>query len=174
MIKLTDDILNKFIDNDLERETYLVVKEQLKNSPEYLRRLNELQKVHVSLKSIKENEVSEQFTSSIMVKILRKAKVKKTDKLFVISISSFISLIIFILLGVAASLIINSPESSTTMSISSNITSFVADVISIVNNIFTAKIISIFGMVISLGLIISIFTLYENHKRAKESLSKLN
>ncbi len=174
MIKLTDDILNKFIDNDLDWETNQAVKEQLKNSPEDLRKLNELQKVHFGLQNIQTDEISEQFTSNIMEKILKKAKVKKTDKYFVISISSFIGLIIAVIIGVVLSQIISSPPNPSTISFGDKITGFVSEIISVVNNIFTTKSISIFGMVISLGLIISIFTLYENHKRAKDSLSKLN
>ncbi len=174
MIRLTDEILNKFIDNELDRETYQAVKDQLKNSPEDLRKLNELQKIHVGLKNIKADEVNEQFTSNIMEKILKKARVKKADRNFVFSIASFIGLIIFVLIGVAISQIISAPLSSSTISISDKIADYASQVISVVNNIFTSKSISIFGMVISLGLIISIFTLYENHKRTKDSLSKLN
>ena len=174
MINITDDILNKFIDNDLDRETYQAVKEQLNKSPEDLNRLNELQKIHVGLRSLNADEVNEQFTTNIMQRILKKSKVKNSDKNFILSIASFIGLIILVLIGVAFSQIINSVSSSSTVSYGDKITSFVSEIISVVNNVFTSKSISIFGMVVSLGLIISIFTLYENHKRTKDSLSKLN
>lgn len=174
MIKLTNDILNKFIDNELDWETYQAVNEQLKSSPEDLRKLNELQKIHGGLKSLNVEEVSEQFTSNIMERILKEAKVKKADRNFILSIVSFIGLIILVLIGVAFSQIISSSPNPSTVSFGDKITSFVSEIVSVVENIFTTKSVSIFGMVISLGLIISIFSLYESHKRTKDSLSKLN
>lgn len=174
MIKLTDDIINKFIDNDLDWETYQTVKEQLKISPEDLRKFNELQKIHIGLKNSQLIELDEQFTSNIMEKILKKAKVKRADRNFVLSIASFIGLIILVLIGIAFAQILNTSPNSSTVSFGDKITTFVSEVISVVNNIFTTKSVSIFGMVISLGLIISIFSLYESHKRTKDSLSKLN
>jgi anti-sigma factor RsiW len=174
MINLTDELLNKYIDNELDRETYHALKEQLKKSPDDLRKLNEFQKIHFELKNIKEDEIGLQFTSNVMEKIRKKAKFKQSDKYFIISISSFILLIIFILFGVVISQLINFTGTSSTFSVSDNISNYANKLTGIINSIFTTKGISIFGTIISLGLIISIYTFYENHKKTKDSLSKLH
>ncbi len=174
MIKLTDEILNKFIDGDLNEKIYLDVQKQLNNSPEDFRKFKELKKIHLELMRIKEDEISVGFTEKVMEKVRRKAKAKQLDKYFIFSISTFIMLIIFVLVGIMLSQIINISGASTAVSVGDHIANYASRFSSILYNIFDAKSISIFGMVISLGLVISVFAIYDSHKKAKDSLSKLH
>ena len=174
MIKITDELLNKYIDNELDRETYEIIKEQLKNSPEDLKKLHEFQKIHFELKSIKVDVLGDHFTAKVMKEIRKKAKAKQADKNFIISISSFIMLIIFVLLELLFRSLLIYQDTGSAVSIGENISRFAGRLSGFINNIFNSKGISILGSVISLGLIISIYTFYEYHKKAKDSLSKLN
>ncbi len=84
MIQITDEILNKYLDGELNREQAEQVKSAIRNSEELQRKFNALKLVHDNLSIIKEDEVSAGFTEKLMKKIVvRKSVVPKQQKYFI-------------------------------------------------------------------------------------------
>jgi hypothetical protein len=174
MNRLSDEILNKYIDGELDYETLNEVKSILKESEPDRENLKALLKVHNELKRIKEFEVSASFTSNIMYKITAKFKPKKADKYFILSISSFFVLLSLAIIGVAIALIINSPsQSSSSEQVLGYMVSFLENFAISVRKIFSGSSISIFGSIISLGILVSAYFFFESHKHIKEIQNKL-
>ena len=174
MNRLSDEILNKYIDGELDYETLNEVKAILKESVADRENLRVLMKVHNELQGIKEFEVSEKFTSGVMSKIGSKFKPKKADKYFIISISSFFILLSLAVIGVVIALLVNSPEqASSTEQFLGYLVSSLESFSIFIRKIFNGSGISIFGSIISLGLLISAYFFFESHKHINEIQNKL-
>jgi hypothetical protein len=174
MNRLSDEILNKYIDGELDYETLNEVKLILKESEPDRENLRILLKVHNELKGIKEFEVSAGFTSNIMSKLTAKFKPKKADKYFILSISSFFVLLSLAIIGVAIALIVNSPsQSSSSEQVLGYMVSFLENFSIIVRKIFSGSGMSIFGSIISLGILVTAYFFFESHKHIKEIQNKL-
>jgi len=174
MNRLTDEILNKYIDGELDTETLNQVKGILNESEPDMERLKVLQRVHDELKSIKEFEVSANFTFNVMSKISAKFKPKKADKYFIISVSSFFVLLSLAIIGVVIALIIQSPEqASSSDKVFGFFVSSLENFSSLFGKIFSGSGISIFGSIISLGILITAYFFFDSHKRMKEIQNKL-
>ena len=174
MNRLSDEILNKYIDGELDYETLNEVKAVLKESAADRDNLRLLMKVHNELKVIKEFKVSDNFTSGVMFKIASKFKPKKADRYFIISIASFFILLSLAIIGVVITLLVNSPEqTSSTEQFLGYLVSSLESFSIFVRKIFNGSGISIFGSIISLGLLISAYFFFESHKHINEIQNKL-
>ena len=65
MIEVTDDLLNKFIEGELDSDSVKEITDAVNKNEELRIRLNALQKVHEELKKIKIKETRSDFTSLI-------------------------------------------------------------------------------------------------------------
>ena len=61
-MKITDEILNKYLDGELNREEADQVKREILESMELKKKLNALKLIHDNLYKIKKDEVSQGFT----------------------------------------------------------------------------------------------------------------
>jgi hypothetical protein len=173
MNRLSDEILNKYIDGELDSKTLNEVKTILKESEPDRENLKVLLKVHNELKEIKELNVSESFTSGVMHKIAVKFKPRKADRYFIMSIASFFILLSLAILGIAIALMINSPEqSASSEQVLGHLVSSFEGIAVYIRKFFKGSEISIFGSVISLGILISAYFFFESHKHIKEIENK--
>ena len=174
MNRLSDEILNKYIDGELDFETLNEVKKILKESGPDRKNLKALLKVHDELKRIKVFEVSENFTLNVMRKIAVKFKPKKADKYFILSISSFFIMLSLAIIGVAIALIVNTPsETSSSEQILGFLASSLDSFSLFIRKIFSGSGISIFGSIISFGILITAYFFFEGQKHIKEMQNKL-
>lgn len=175
MIQLTDEIINKYIDGELDYDALREVREILNNSGPDRKRFITLQAAHQELSRIKLYEVSPDFTSTIMSKLLKNAKAKREEKYFIFSVSSIfvgISLLIIVYL-----IVVLIGQSSGTSISNQNINLYIdyfTKNLSSLKEIFTNKNISILGSVFSLGMIVIAYFFYESLRRTKRGLSKLH
>jgi len=172
MIELNDEILNKYLDEELEQAELLKVLELLKESAEARNRLRVLQAVHSGLKEMKEYSPSEGFTSIIMGKLYSKVKSKKDQKIFIYSVSGVFIVLCLIIAGIALSIILNSAAASSSGELNQNIISYTEKIAGIIRSIFSGSGISIFGSVLSLGIIIFSYFFFEFQKNLKTKQSK--
>ncbi len=173
MNSLSDEILNKYIDGELDYKTVNEVKAILKESEPDRENLKVMLRVHNGLKEIKEFEVSKNFTSNLMQKITVKFKPKKADKYFIVSVSSFFILLSLAIIGIVITLLINSPEqTSSTGQFLGYLVSSLESFSIFIRKIFDGSGISIFGSIISLGILISAYFFFESHKHIKEIQNK--
>jgi hypothetical protein len=174
MNRLSDEILNKYIDGELEPEKLKEVKAILSESAPDRENLKALLKVHNNLKEINEFKVSANFTSAVMNKIALKFKPRKADKYFIVSISSFFILLSLVIIGIVISFIINMPsQSNSTSQVIGYLISSLENFSLFIKKIFGGPGLSIFGSVISLGILITAYFFFDSHKHIKEIQNKL-
>jgi len=171
MNKLSDEILNKYIDGELEHGSLKNVNEVLAYSIEDRKRLQALKTVHNELKKIKEDRVTDAFTNLVMQKLLaRKKAFKEQRNFFFVMLSIFISIILVIIGWVIYSAITRSGDAQTSQSFTQHIVLFFHSIASAISQIFTPKGMSIFGSIISLGILISGYFFFENLKTSKQKI----
>jgi hypothetical protein len=174
MIKLTDEILNKYIDGELDSDTLNEVREALNSSDELRKRLRALQMVHAGLNNIKPDEVTPNFTRLVMSKIQKELKVKKEERFFIFSISSVFVALSLIIIGYVIYLLAFSSKASKPLQVITNFSNTFEKGILFFKTFLGSINTSILGSIFSLIIIISAYFLFENIKRTKEQISKLN
>ena len=174
MIKLTDEILNKYIDGELDSNTLNEVREILMSSDEDRKRLKALQMVHTGLSNMKSDEVSPDFAQLVMSKLQKELKVKKEDRFFIFSISSVFVALCLIIIGYVIYSLDFSLQVSEPVQIITNFTDTFDNGILSLRTFLDSINTSVVGSIFSLIILISAYFLFENVKRTKEQISKLN
>lgn len=173
MKELNDEILNKYIDGELDHTSLQEVNDILSNSFEDRKRHQALLAVHNGLKKLKEEHVSENFTYTVMNRLRLQRKSYKEQKTF---ISVVFSIFILLILGIVGAVIyigLTQPsDAESSVNYSQYIFGFVKSIVSMISQIFTPKGISIFGSVISLGILISGYFFFESLKATKQKVHK--
>jgi hypothetical protein len=175
MNELNDEILNKYIDGELDQPMLNEVREQLKNSEADRLRFTMLQKVHSELGKLKTFEVRDNFTSTIMSKLQKKARSAWKDRFFLFSITSLFLIPILSILGYIVIMSISQSGNSSQYAQDINTyTTYILNISSSVKGIITPKNISIIGSILSFGIIITGYLFFENQRQTKRNLSKLH
>ncbi len=175
MIQLSDEILNKFIDGELDQATMNEVRQQLKNSEADTQKLSALQNVHRELGNLKLYEVSNDFTSKLLFKLKKNAKASRKDRFFIFSISSIFIIGSLIIIGLILSAIAGKSSGAETVTLNiDNYVNYFASAIESIRVFLNAKNISIIGSIFSFGIIISGYVFFENLRQTKRRLSKQN
>jgi hypothetical protein len=172
---ITDEILNKYLDGDLSREEAEDFKAQLNSSVDLQKKFNALKLVNEKLFDLKEDEVSTDFTASVMNKIgKQRFVVPKQQKYFIVSVATFITLLSLLVFGFSISAIISSSQtsSSESKSIFDSLSHLSDGLVTIMKNLFTGKGLSVIGSIFSIVILISGYFFFEMQKRAKATLSK--
>ena len=86
MNQITDDILNKYLDGELNALESEQVKAALYSSEVLQRKFNALKIIHDNLSGLKEDEPSSDFTDRLMKKIVKRSTVPKQQKYCMASI----------------------------------------------------------------------------------------
>jgi len=174
MIQITDEILNKYLDSELNREEAEQVKSALRNSEELQRKFNALKLVQDKLSILKEDEVSAGFTEKLMKKIvIRKSAVPKQQKYFIASVATFIIVLSLVIFGFSISVMISATPSSLgdTKSVFDSIPNLSDGLVKILKHLFSGAGLSIIGSIFSIVVLISGHFFFEMQKRSKANLS---
>jgi len=174
MIRITDEILNKYLDGELSSEEAEQVNSELRASEELQRKFDTLKLVHDKLSELKEDEVNAGFTELLMSKIKKKSLlVPRQQKYFIVSIATFITLLCLVVFGFSISAIISSSPSSIgdSKTVVDSITNLSDGLTKTIKHIFSGKGLSIIGSIFSLVIIISGYFFFEMQKRTKANLS---
>lgn len=173
MNELTDEILNRYIDNELSSDELNEVREILKTSEDAKRRLYAIQLVHNELKKVPERTTSSEFTSNLMKKIIKRPE-HKGQKYFIFSVSSLFVLVSLAIIGYLTSYILSTGSSSQESNNNvDNLIYLVEKLIYGIKTLFTAGNVSIIGFIFSFAIIISAWFFFDSHKQAKTKLTKL-
>ena len=172
MMKVNDEILNKYIDGELTAEDNAKVETLLKSSEELRRQFDTLKLVHNRLSHLKEDEVSSAFTQKVMSKIGHKRfAAPKQQKYFIFSIVAFITILCMVILGFSVSATISASSPVTeSLNILDIVNGLSVGIIDFITQIFSGKGLSIFGSIFSLIIIISGYFFFEIQKRSKADL----
>lgn len=173
MNQITDEILNKYLDGELNALESEQVKAALYSSEDLQRKFNALKIIHDNLSGLKEDELSSDFTDRLMKKIVKRSTVPKQQKYFIASIVSFITLLCLVIFGFSISAILSASSSTTsnTQSILDSVTGLSEGLVRSLQQLFSGTGLSIIGSIFSLIILISGYFFFEMQKRSKANLS---
>ncbi|MCH8326600.1 MAG: hypothetical protein IIB83_08620 [Bacteroidetes bacterium] len=171
---LTDEMLNKYIDNELSTEENEIIINILKNSAVDKSKYTALKKIDEGLKKITPVKTPLNFTSDFMKRLRLITIRNKKQKRFIIFISSILVVPIIALSGIALyevikKSIVSAKEIPIIKDFSFN-TSFITKGF---ENVFTPDKISFLGISLSLVIFILLFFLIEEIRKTKHRLSKI-
>ena len=172
MIQITDEILNKYLDSELNREQAEQVKSAIRNSEELQRKFNALKLVHDNLSIIKEDEVSPGFTDKLMKQIVKRSVVPKQQKYFIASVATFITLLCLVIFGFSISAMISATSSSIgdSKSVFDSVSGLSEGLVKALQHLFSGAGLSIIGSIFSIIVLISGYFFFEMQKRSKADL----
>jgi hypothetical protein len=172
LMKITDEILNKYLDGELNVEESEFVKSELQSSEELRKKFNTLKYVHNELFNLNEDEASASFTNKVMSKIgHRKFTVPKQQKYFIFSIAAFITILCLVIIGFSISAIISTSSPVTdSLNVLETVSVLSGGFVDYIKQIVSGKGLSILGSIFSLVIIISGYFFFEMQKRAKANL----
>ena len=168
MININDELLNKYLDNELNREEKDLVKTAIENSPELKKKYAALLDANSLLKNMKLDSPSLDFTKLVMNKISSKTSTARQQKYFLFTILSIFGVIALGITGFLLYQIISSIQPGDSSEVVTTYSKGIGDYFS---NLFGKKNLSIFGSLLSFVMLISGYFLYDFQKRSKKNFS---
>ena len=167
MKRLSNEILNKYIDGELSRDEMREVEETIKNSGEDRIELNALQNTNRSLRKLTLLEVKSNFTSLVMNKIQRSLRSRQEQKKFIVGVVSIFMVMCLAIVGIVGFEIIKNFNPGTSVAIKDSI-KYVTSASQLISGVFNSRNISILGGVFSFGLIISAWFFFDYSRMLKK------
>ena len=90
---LSDEILNKYLDGELNKSQSAEVEEVLKKSEHDRKRFNALKLIHKELTLMQQEKVNDEFTNKVMERINKKFALPKQQNYFIISITHILNIV---------------------------------------------------------------------------------
>jgi len=168
MNNINDELLNKYLDDELNREEKDLVKISIESSLEVKKRYETLLKAHNLFNSVEEESTSIDFTKLVMKKLNAKSVIARQQKYFLLSVLSMLGLIILCFVGYAFYQVISSMQPIQSSEIVTNYSQNFGNYFS---NLFGQKNLTIFGSVLSFIMLISGYFLYDYQKNSKKYFS---
>ena len=168
---LTDEILNDYLDGNLNEQKRKEVEKILASSESERQNFRALKVIHNELSQLKEDETSEDFTRLLISKLNKKFELPRQQKYFAFIIASIFVLICVGIVGYLATTIISTSTPQTeSIQVTETVHQVSNGLIYELKKIFSSKNLSIIGLVFSLGIMISGYFFFENQKRNKANL----
>ena len=165
---LSDEILNKYLDGELDKNQSAEVEEILNKSENDRKRFSALKLIHKELSLMQEDKVSIDFTNNVMARVNKKFALPKQQNYFIVSISSILVLVCLVIVTYVVTAIISSSAPQTeSLQITETVNRFGSGLILELKKLFSGKNLSIIGSVFSLGILISGYFFFEQQKRRK-------
>ncbi len=166
MKNINDELLNEYLDDELDSEENSSVKTAMNDSLEVKKRYEELLKTHNLLKSMQEDSPSINFTKLIMKKLSNRSSTVQQQKYFLFSVLSLFGLIVLGITGFVLYQIISSIQPVDSNEV---VTTYSKGIVDYISNLFGQKNIHIFGSILSLIMIVSGYFLFEYQKSSKKN-----
>jgi hypothetical protein len=174
MKKITDEILNDYIDNQLDTAALREVNESLLSDEEGLKKLKSLKVVDQSLTDIEVYPAPEGFTKRVMNKILAHSKtVVPKISYFFVTVLSFLSVGIISVVVTAYLMAEKTAAESNKLSVLDTALKFIKENIPVIQKFFSNQNILTIGMFLTMILLISGYFMLESHKNFKNKLNNL-
>ncbi len=172
MMNLTDEILNRYLDGELSESEMQEVQAILRSDESAKKQYNALKLVHDKLLIMEEDKVPAGFTEKVVNQLGKKFKIPAHQKWFFISIFVFVSLLSLLVLGyVIGEILASAPSQTESVLPVDTVDRLSEGLIVQLKNLFSGKNLSIFGSIISLGIMISGYFFFEHQKQMKTNLS---
>ena len=165
---LSDEILNKYLDGELDKNQSAEIEEILNKSENDRKRFSALKLIHKELSLMQEDKVSIDFTNNVMARVNKKFALPKQQNYFIVSISSILVLVCLVIVTYVVTAIISSSAPQTeSLQITETVNRFGNGLILELKKLFSGKNLSIIGSIFSLGILISGYFFFEQQKRRK-------
>lgn len=172
MKNITDEILNLYLDGELNQEVAAEVKAEINSDSELRKRFYSLRLVHNKLQNMHVDEVGKNFTMQVMQKIKSRFSVPKEQKYFIAAILTIVVLLSLTALGYVIAAVISAFPAGGEQALTFNtLESFTNDFINQLKAIFSGKNLGIIGSFFSFLLIISVYSFYEYQKKIKTNFN---
>ena len=168
MKTLSDEILNRYIDGELDKVEMNEVEETIKNSIEDRIRLKALQEADHSLRDLKVYEVKSNFTSLVMKRIQRGINSKQEQKKFIVGIITVFILMCLIIVGIVGYEVIKNINAGAPTALRDSV-KYVTSASEFITSIFNSRNMSIVGGIFSFGLIISAWFFFDYSKMVRKA-----
>jgi anti-sigma factor RsiW len=169
---LTDEILNEYLDGNLDEQKRIEVEKLLASSENDRKRFSALKIIHGELSQIKEDETREDFTPLVISKLGKKFELPHHQKYFIFIIASiFILISVGIVAYITTAIISSSAPQTESFQVTETVHQLSNGLIYELKKIFSSKNLSLIGLIFSLGIMISGYFFFENQKRNKANLS---
>jgi len=169
---LTDEILNEYLDGNLDEQKVIEIEKLLASSESDRKSFKALKVIHDELSQLKEDETNEDFTQHVISRLGKKFELPRNQKYFVLVIASIFILICVGIVAYTATAIISSTAPQTeSIQVTETVHQVSNGLIYELKKIFSSKNLSLIGLIFSLGIIISGYFFFENQKRNKANLS---
>jgi len=168
MTNISDELLNRFLDNELSIEEKKIVKNEIEKSSSLKKRYEALLLTHSLLQNIQPDSTSLNFSKVVMQKISHRGVIESQQKRFLFIV---LALLGFTILGIVVYVFyqifntIQLSDSSETISTYSNT---IGDYFSA---LFGKKNLSILGSLLSFIMLVSGYFLYDYQKHSKKNFS---
>jgi predicted PurR-regulated permease PerM len=174
MKKISDELLNDYIDNQLDSKSLKEIADAVKIDAELLIRLTALKKVDTSLNEIEVIPAPDGFTNRIMKLIIAQSKIiiPKVSYFFVSVVSVFVTAI-FSVSVVAFATLEKSQNLVKKNSLLQDGMQYLKEIISSLQIYLSNDSILKIGLFLSIILLISGYFLLESHKNFRNKLNKL-
>jgi anti-sigma factor RsiW len=167
MITINDELLNKYLDDELNREEKDLVKTAIEKSPELKKKYAALVNTNTLLKNMEPDSVSQDFTKLVMNKISSKTSTARQQKYFLFTILSIFGVIALGITGYILYQIISSMQASQS---AETVTTYSKSIGDYFSNLFGQKNLSIFGSILSFIMLVSGYFLFEYQKNSRKDL----
>ncbi len=174
MSKLTDEILNRYIDGELDPSELKNLQNELNNDADALARLQALRIVDLSLRSLEVEKTSDVFTEKVMKVLAETRRVAKPRiNYFFISIISIFSIGILAVLVAAFRSTENGSGSSTLTPYADRFRELIGKNINSLQSIFADPNVMLVISVFSLILLVTVYFTFEAHKSFTKKLNSI-
>jgi len=175
MNKLTDEILNKYIDGELESFELAEIKSLIEKDDEAVKRLRALRLIDESLKQIEVDLAPSNFTEKLMDLISQKTKtIKPKINYFFFSIVSLLSIGV---LAVIASAVNSTNQQTGEQAVNPYVQQtkdFLVKNLDILKDFFGNQTVMLIGSFLTFVLLIGVYFTFETHKNFKKKLNSIS
>lgn len=167
MIDFNDDLINKYLDGELDTETSAKVEKFLNENESARRKFSSLRLLHNLLHKINEDHPSDKFTQKVMYSISRKKKADTKQKYFILTVALFIILLCLMIFGYGLTEIISTSDKVINPESFNTLNDITEEFVSGFLKVFSGHNLSIIGSILSFGLIIAGYIFFEKQKHTK-------
>jgi hypothetical protein len=174
MKKITDEILNDYIDNQLDSVSLSELKKDLADDEESLNKMKALKIVDETLRDLEVYEAPANFSEKVMNVITKSAKsIKPKMNYFFTGIISVFGIIIAGVLAAAWMIVAKQEPSSEKLQIVESVKQFVNDNLNTLNKIFSNHQVLFAGGLLAAVLLLSAVVVFDSHKNFKNKLKSI-
>lgn len=169
---LNDEILNKYIDNELNEFESKELKEAINSNPEAQKKLNAHEMVDIILRKLETEKAPAGINEYVMNRILNISASKESKNYFFISIVSFFFVIFLSVIGFLLSQMeFDNTGSEAGLGIKEKISNRISEYIPQMPAILDSSSLLFIGGSLTIVLLISGYFIIENHRSFKNKLN---